>query len=215
VFFRIIQTQNGGSAGRREHGCVPARVAVADKEQVGQRPDQRCPLAYHVARFRRLDGSTRGSFLRTTDYSAHSWWRRVPQTDKINTNEPQTVAELAQAYELLATFPSRVPTMVFVLTTGPHKNGNVTVTQKDQNMKLWAQASADVDYPTSPFFFSHMNGAFLNKKKAKETISQVSRNSCETRVIIPNPHYKYLPINSNSMISVLKTVLCKSYKDPV
>ena len=96
-----------------------------------------------------------------------------PLSVKINANEPRTVAELAQAYDILATFPSRVPTVVFVLTTGPHKQGNATATQPEQNMKLWAQASADVEYPTSPFLISHMNGAFLNKKNPKKCRKQV------------------------------------------
>ena len=91
----------------------------------------------------------------------------------INANEPRTDAELAQAYDILATFPSRVPTVVFVLTTGPNKQGNATAMQPEQNMKLWAQASVDVEYPTNPFLISHMNGIFLNKQNPKKCRKQV------------------------------------------
>jgi hypothetical protein len=87
---------------------------------------------------------------------------------QVNENEPKTVEELSQAYDVESTFASRKPTMTFVLTTGQHKGGVTTSTRPDQVLKLFVQASADVEYSVKDFLISHLNGAFLSKKKAKE-----------------------------------------------
>ena len=87
---------------------------------------------------------------------------------QVNENEPKTVAELSQAYDVQSTFASRKPTMTFVLTTGQHKGGATTNIRPDQVLKLFVQASADVNYSVKDFLISHLNGAFLSKKKAKE-----------------------------------------------
>jgi hypothetical protein len=90
--------------------------------------------------------------------------------ETLNKNEPRTVADLSQAYDVLNNFAGRLPTVSFIVTTGPNKTGAETNMCPNQNLKLFMQTSADTEYPAKEFCIAHMNGAFLSKKKSKDMV---------------------------------------------
>jgi hypothetical protein len=102
----------------------------------------------------------------------------------LNKNEPTTVAELAEAYDVHSSFTGRLPTVSFTVTSGPNKKGMETSTCQNQNLKLFIHSSADnAEYtPQGGFCISHMNGAFLSKKKAKEMVAAGDQNFIHTFV---------------------------------